>query len=223
MAGSILCRFFGSTIGMKVLMALTGVVLFGFTIGHMTGNLLVFAGPAKMNGYAQFLKASPLLLWTARIVLLASVIVHIYASIRLTRLKVDARPVPYGLKQPHGSTYAGRTMMWSGPIIALFVIYHLMHFTFGNVHPTHPNFNPHAVYENVITGFRSWPVSLTYIIAMVALGLHLSHGLWSMLQTVGVNRPQWEKPLRCGAVAFAVLVCGGFIAIPLAVLTRMIT
>jgi succinate dehydrogenase / fumarate reductase cytochrome b subunit len=106
-------------------------------------------------------------------------------------------------------------MIMSGPILALFVIYHLMHFTIGNVHP---DFKPEDAYHNVIAGFSHAPVALVYILAMLSLGLHLSHGVWSLLQTVGVNRPQWECKLRALAILFGVLVCGGFISIPVAVL-----
>lgn len=216
MVGSRFCRFLGSTLGLKILMAVTGVVLFGFVVGHVAGNLLVFAGPKAMDGYAAMLKSNPGVLWGARIVLLISVIVHIAVSIRLTRLKHDARPVAYEGKKPHGSTYASRTMMWSGPLVGLFVVYHLMHFTFGNAHPTRP-FNPTTVYQNVLVGFRHPGVAFVYIVAMVLLGLHLSHGIWSMLQTVGVNRPHLETGLRRLAVLVSALIIAGFIVIPLAV------
>ena len=222
MEGSRAGRFLGSTLGLKILMAVTGVVLFGFIVGHVAGNLLVFAGPKAMDAYAKMLKDNPALLWGARLTLLLSVIVHIGVSIRLTRLKTDARPVGYEGKKPHGSTYASRTMMWSGPIIGLFVIYHLMHFTFGNMHPTKANFNPATVYNNVVIGFQSAPVALVYIIAMIALGLHLSHGIWSMLQTVGVNRPHLEPALRRIAIFVSAAIMSGFIVIPLAVALKVL-
>src|SRR5262245_39792179 len=120
MDGSRACRFLGSTLGLKVLMAATGIILFGFVVGHVAGNLLVFAGPKAMDDYAAFLKSKPALLWGARGVLLLSVLVHFAVSVRLTRRKGEARPVSYEGKKPHGSTYASRTMMWSGPIVGLF-------------------------------------------------------------------------------------------------------
>src|SRR5260221_5093453 len=206
MQGSYLCRFTGSNIGLKVLVAPTGVVLCGFVVAHVSGNLLVFAGAAKMNGYAAMLKASAAVLWGARIVLLSAVALHIYSAVKLYARRSAARPVPYGLKEPHGSTYASRTMIWSGPILLLFIIYHLLHFTVGSVHP---KFNEHDAYSNVVIGFSSKPVALAYIIAMFCLGLHLSHGVWSMLQTIGVNRPNWECALRRLAILFGVAVCGG--------------
>src|SRR5688572_6544346 len=212
-------RYARSTLGLKVLMALTGVVLFGFVVGHVAGNLLIFMGPEKLNAYSKFLHESPGILWGTRVTLLVAVGVHILVSIKLTKLKIDARPVPYLGKKPHGSSYASRTMMWSGPIVALFVIYHLLHFTTGQAHP---KFNPDDVFQNVVIGFRSWPVSLTYILAMLALGLHLSHGLWSMLQTVGLNRPHLEPALRKIAIIVSALVIAGFIAVPLGVMTRIV-
>lgn len=208
------CGFCRSTLGLKILMALTGMILFGFVLGHVTGNLLVFAGRDKLNAYSEFLHNSKGLLWGTRAVLLISVIVHIWASIKLTKLKADARPVPYASKEPHGSTYAARTMMWSGPIVAIFVVYHLLHFTTGTVHP---DFRA-DVYHNVVTGFLRWPVSAAYVVAMLALSLHLSHGVWSMLQTTGINNPRWECALRRVAWVFAAVVTAGFVSIPLAVL-----
>jgi succinate dehydrogenase / fumarate reductase cytochrome b subunit len=219
MDGSYVSRFSRSTIGLKVLMALTGVILFGFVVAHVSGNLLVFAGPAKMNGYAAMLKASAVVLWGARIVLLASVVTHIASAVKLYKRRGEARPVAYGLKEPHGSTYASRTMIWSGPILALFIIYHLMHFTVGNAHP---KFEPHDAYHNVVIGFSYPAVAGAYIISMLALGIHLSHGVWSMLQTIGVNRPNWECALRRLAILFGVAVCGGFISIPVAVLLGIV-
>jgi len=212
-------RYARSTLGLKLLMAITGVVLFGFLIGHVAGNLLIFLGPKKINEYSKFLHESPGILWGTRLALLAAVAVHVFAAVTLTKRKADARPVPYIGKTPHGSSYASRTMMWSGPVIALFVIYHLLHFTTGHAHP---KFDPHDVYANVVLGFQRWPVGLTYILAMLALGLHLSHGLWSMLQTVGVNRPHLEPALRKISIAVAALLIAGFIAVPVAVLAEIV-
>jgi len=223
MQGSYLSRFLGSNIGLKVLMALTGVVMFGYLIGHVSGNMLVFSGREAINNYSLFLHKTKWLLWGTRILLLASVVVHIWATIRFLKLRSDARPVPYAMKEPHGTTFAARTMYWSGPVIALFIIYHILHLTTGTVHPTfEKNYNPTThvvdVYQNLIDGFRSPIASGLYIVAMLAIGLHLSHGVWSMLQTIGVNRPNWECALRAVAVILAVVICGGFIAVPVAVL-----
>ena len=219
MADSYLCRFFRSTLGLKVLMGLTGLILFGFLIGHVTGNLLAFAGEKALNDYAHWLRAHPGVLWGTRGVLLVSVILHIVTTIKLVKLKSDARPVAYAAKEAHGTTYAARTMMWSGPIIALFVVYHLLHFTWGTVLP---GFNEHNVYNNVVLGFHSPLATGIYTVAMLLLCLHLAHGLWSVLQTLGINRPNWEPTLRKLAMAVAVLIIGGFLSIPFGVMAGII-
>ena len=167
-----------------------------------------------MNEYAKFLHDNKALVYGTRVVLLVAVGAHIFSAILLTKRKAQARPVPYLGKKPHGSSYASRTMMWSGPILALFVVYHLLHFTTGHLHPA---FDHDNVYANVVLGFQHKSVALTYILAMLALGFHLSHGLWSVLQTVGLNRPHLEPMLRKAAVLVAALLISGFIAIPLGV------
>ena len=227
MQGSYLGRFLGSNIGLKVLMALTGVVMFGYLIGHVTGNMLIFKGPEAINSYSKFLHDSKGLLWGTRILLLASVVVHIWATVKFLTLRNAARPVPYVMKEPHGTTFAARTMYWSGPVIALFILYHILHLTTGTLHHTfEKNVDPVThqvnVYQNLVDGFNNPLASGIYIVAMLGIGLHLSHGLWSLLQTVGVNRPNWECALRSIAVVFAVLICGGFIAVPLAVLLGLV-
>ena len=221
MQGSYLGRFLGSTIGTKFLMAITGVVMFGYLIGHVTGNMLIFKGPEAINAYSKFLHDSTGLLWGTRILLLVSVVIHIWATIRFLKLRNDARPVAYVMKEPHGTTFAARTMYWSGPVIALFIVYHILHLTTGTAHPSfHADPATHHVdvYRNLVDGFQRPLASGIYIVAMLAIAFHLSHGIWSLFQTIGVNRPNWECALRSIAVIFAVLICGGFIAVPAAVL-----
>jgi succinate dehydrogenase cytochrome b subunit len=223
MQGSYLARFLQSNIGLKFLMAATGVVMFGYLIGHVTGNMLIFAGPAAINNYSKFLHDSTGLLWGTRLLLLVAILVHIWATLRFLKLRNDARPVAYAMKVPHGTTFAARTMYWSGPVIALFIVYHILHLTTGTVHPTFaknvdPNTHVVDVYANLVEGFQRPLASGIYILAMLGIALHLSHGVWSMLQTIGVNRPNWECALRTVAVVLAVLICGGFIAVPAAVL-----
>jgi succinate dehydrogenase / fumarate reductase, cytochrome b subunit len=227
MQGSYLSRFLGSTIGMKILMAITGVVMFGYLIGHVTGNMLIFAGPQAINSYSKFLHDSKGLLWGTRIVLLVSVVVHIWATIRFLGLRNEARPVAYAMKKPHGTTFAARTMFWSGPVIALFIIYHILHLTTGTLHHTYDknvDKTTHQVdvYANLVEGFQQPLASGIYIFAMLCIGFHLSHGVWSMLQTIGVNRPNWEPALRCMAVIAAVVICGGFILVPVAVMLGLV-
>jgi succinate dehydrogenase / fumarate reductase cytochrome b subunit len=197
------------------------VVMFGYLIGHVSGNMLIFKGPAAINGYSKFLHDSKGLLWGTRILLLVSVAIHIWATVRFLKLRGAARPVAYAMKEPHGTTFAARTMYWSGPVIALFIIYHILHLTTGTAHPNFhadPATREVDVYRNLVDGFSSPIASILYIAAMLAIAAHLSHGVWSMLQTIGVNRPNWECALRTIAVIFAVVVCGGFIAVPVAVL-----
>lgn len=209
--------FWQTTIGKKAIMAVTGFILFGFVVAHLLGNLQVFISPEQINHYAASLRAVPLLLWGARVILMLAVILHIWSSFELWRLQRAARPVPYVKKANRHSTYASRTMMWSGPIILAFVIFHLLHFTFGVVHPGGP-FVEGNVYDNVVTGFQFWPVSLFYIIAMVLLCLHLYHGLWSMFQSLGFSHPVYTPWLKLFAKIVAILIAAGNISIPVAVL-----
>jgi succinate dehydrogenase / fumarate reductase cytochrome b subunit len=208
-------RFYDSSIGKKAVMAVTGAILFGYLIAHMLGNLQIFLGREVLNGYAENLHANAALLWTVRLVLLASVALHIAASVQLHRLKSDARPVPYAKRGNVQASYASRTMMWSGPIIAAFVVYHLLHFTTGTVHPDFMELRP---YENVVNGFRSVPAAIAYIVAMILVGLHLSHGIWSMFQSLGISHPRYTPMIRAFASVFSWLLIAGFLAVPVSVL-----
>lgn len=214
-------RFWQTTVGKKAIMAVTGVILFGFVIGHLLGNLQIFLPPEKINHYAAALRSLPALLWGARVTLLVSVILHIWSSFQLWLLQREARPINYVKKANLHSTYASRTMLWSGPIIAAFVVFHLLHFTFGTVHPGGP-FDKHNVYNNVVTGFQVWPVSAFYIIAMIMLCYHLYHGLWSMFQTLGFSHPVYTPWLQRLAKVVAILIAVGNISIPVAVLAHFI-
>lgn len=212
---SVQTGFFDSTIGKKAVMAVTGFILFGFVIGHMIGNLQVYQGPAKLDGYAHTLRSLPALLWGARIVLLMSVILHIISAIQLALLNQKARPEAYVKKKSIGSTYASRTMMWSGPMLGAFIVYHLLHFTTGQAHP---DFRGEEVYRNVMIGFQNIPASVAYIVAILMLGTHLYHGVWSMFQSVGIHHPRYTPWLkRFAAVASAALVAGN-ISIPVSVM-----
>jgi succinate dehydrogenase (or fumarate reductase) cytochrome b subunit, b558 family len=214
-------RFWQTTVGKKAVMAITGLILFGFVLGHLAGNLQVFEPPEKLNRYAAFLKSVPSLLWTARITLLLAVGVHIWSSFQLWLLQRDARPIKYVKKANLNSTYASRTMLWSGPIIAAFVVFHLLQFTFGAIHPGAP-FDEHNVYNNVVLGFRVWPVSLFYIIAMTMLCYHLYHGLWSMFQSLGFSHPVYTPWLQRISKIVAILIAIGYISIPVAILAGFI-
>ncbi|HUK14077.1 MAG TPA: succinate dehydrogenase cytochrome b subunit [Thermoanaerobaculaceae bacterium] len=214
-----LARYYGSTLGKKFVMAVTGGILFAFVLLHMIGNLQVFLGREQLNSYARLLRVEPLLLWTARVVLLACVSVHILAAVQLTLHDWSMRPVGYARRRYRSATYAARTMVWSGPIIAAFVIYHLLHFTFGTLHPS---FVPDDVYHNVVAGFSVWYVSAFYVLAQLLLGLHLYHGMWSLFQTLGVSHASHDAMRRTFATAVAVLIVAGNCSIPIAVLAGLV-
>ena len=205
-----LVRFWRSTVGKKVVMAVTGVLLVGFIVGHAAGNLLVFRGPEAFNAYAALLKSNMNLLWTARIGLLIAAALHIVAAAQLTRRQQLARPVGYAHRDPQVSTYASRTIRWGGVVLLVFVVYHLLHFTVGTAHPS---FSHTDAYSNVIVGFGVWWVALLYIVAMIALGLHLYHGVWSAIRTLGLSRPTYQPLKRRAALVLAIGVTLAFVAI----------
>ncbi len=217
-ASGVLARsagFYANTIGKKAVMAVTGVVLFGFIIGHMAGNLQFFLGPDALNGYAEKLRENMALLWAVRIALLVAAILHIASSVSLARTKNAARPVGYVRKQSVGSTYSSRTMYWSGPIVLAFLIYHLLHLTTGTVHP---NFQHLRAYENLIVGFSNPVVAIAYIVAVILLGMHLYHGIWSMFQSLGAAHPRYTPKLKTFAKIAAGAIVLGFISVPIAIL-----
>jgi succinate dehydrogenase / fumarate reductase cytochrome b subunit len=209
--------FWQSTNGKKVVMAVTGVMMFGFVVGHMLGNLQMFEAPEHINAYGHFLHNLGELLWLERGVMLLAIALHITATVQLALRSKAARPVGYSRRQAINSSYASRTMYWSGPIVLVFIIFHLLQFTAGYVHPQ-ATFVEGDVYANVVAGFQVWWVSAWYIFAMCLLGLHLSHGLWSMFQSVGLAHPRLSPYLRSAARAVATLIVLGYISIPIAVL-----
>lgn len=211
--------FFSATIVKKAVMALTGVILFGFVAGHLLGNLQIFLGPERLNAYAAFLKGNLELLWGTRIVLLASVTAHIIVTIQLYQIKTKARPVAYAKKNNSHSSVASRSMYLTGPMIAAFVIYHLLHLTVGAVHP---QFSETDVYSNVIYGFQHVVVSIAYTVAIGLLCLHLRHGIYSMFQTLGVSHPLYMARIKKVASVLSVLIFIGYISIPAAVLAGLL-
>lgn len=217
---------FRSTIGKKIVMAVTGVALLGFVFFHMLGNLKLYQGAEKYDAYAAGLRelGAPLfgheqLLWIARLGLLAAVALHVYSAVALTRLSRAARPVGYRRGNDLVFSYASRTMRWGGVIVLAFVVYHLLHLTFGVVHvPAGTD----SVYAKVVAGFARWPVAAAYVVAMVPLTLHLYHGVWSMTQTLGIDLPwvrRWRRPVAAG---FALVVGLGNVSMPVAVLAGFV-
>jgi succinate dehydrogenase / fumarate reductase cytochrome b subunit len=234
-------NLFRSTIGRKFLMAVTGLILIGFVIGHLVGNLQVFSGPDAINGYSHFLQTLGPTLWAARIGLLVAVAIHIWAATVLTFENHAARDVRYTVKHTIRATLASRTMRWSGYVVFAFIVYHLAHFTFGVAETetfkgslekytmagdylamgfltVKAGTQVADVHSMVILGFSNVVVSIFYIVAVGLLSIHLLHGTDSMFQTFGWRSSRWSGPLRKICIAFAVLYFLGNLAIPGAVL-----
>jgi succinate dehydrogenase / fumarate reductase cytochrome b subunit len=209
-----LALFWDSSVGKKAVMGVTGLILVAYLITHVLANLLVFAGPDRINRYAQLLHASGAVLWSARLVLIVAAVLHIVAATQLALRSRAARPQPYaGGRDPQVSTLAARTIRWGGALILLFLIYHILHFTTGTAHPDFVELNPH---HNVTTGFRNAGVAAIYLLAMAVVGLHLYHGVWSSGRSLGVSQPSPQPLHRRLALALALFISLGFIAIVVA-------
>jgi succinate dehydrogenase / fumarate reductase cytochrome b subunit len=213
-------RFYQASIGKKAVMAVTGVVLFGYLVGHLAGNMQVYLGEDQMDKYAAFLHSMPVLLWGVRALLAICVVLHITASLQLQKLKLDARPTGYVKQEAIESSLASRSMIWSGVMIAAFVIYHVLDLTTGAASAT--QFRELRAYENLVYSFRRIPVSGFYILGMVLLGMHLNHGLWSIFQTMGFSHPRYTPVIKRVAAWVSILIAAGFISIPIAVLTGLV-
>ena len=207
--------FYRHTIGKKAVMAVTGIILVGWIVGHMLGNVLIFRGPAAVNDYAALLKSNGGLLWGLRAFMLLTLTLHVVAAIQLFQQQRAARPVGYARQVPQQSTFASRTMRWGGLVLALFLVYHILHLTTGTVHPA---FSHTDVYSNMVRGLRVPWVAAIYLVAVGALGLHLYHGMWSVFQSLGVSHPSITPMRRRLATGVAAVVYIGFTAIPLAIL-----
>lgn len=212
-----------TTLGKKVVMAVSGIILFGFVIGHMLGNLQVYLGPKPFNEYAHFLHTTPTLLWGTRVVLLLAVAAHIVSAVQLATLNKSARPRRYRVTKSVATTYAARTMIISGPLLLLYILYHLAHFTLGYTNGLgydHNALDPNGMrdaYSAVVTSFKvPWCVGI-YVVAQVMLGLHLYHGAWSMFQSLGLNHKRYNETLRSAASAIALATVAGFLAVPIGV------
>jgi succinate dehydrogenase / fumarate reductase, cytochrome b subunit len=204
-----------SSVGKKVVMAVTGLIWVAYLITHMLANLLVFQGPGKINAYSAFLHGTGGALWAARLVLIAALVLHVVTAVQLAGRRQDARPVGYaGGYKPQVSSIAARTIRWGGALILLFLVYHILHFTVGTAHPGFVEGNP---YHNVATGFHSIFVVALYLVAMAFVGFHLYHGVWSSGRSLGLSPPS-PRPLRRNlALVLAILIWLGFSVIPIAV------
>ena len=204
-----------SSLARKYVMALTGFVLIVFVLGHMAGNLLIFAGPTPLNHYAEMLKGNPALLWTARLGLLVAFLLHIDLGIHLALENAAARPVPYVCDRPIVSSWASRHMLLTGLVILAFLLFHLAHFTWGVVQPD--TYDKEDVYNMSIAAYKTWWITGTYLVAQVMLFLHLWHGASSWFQSLGLNHPRYNCCIRGFGPCFATLILIGNCSIPLSV------
>ncbi len=212
-----------SSIGKKALMAITGLVWIGYVVLHMYGNTKAFQGSAHFNEYAEGLRVlgEPVfgylhLLTIARIGLIVTIVIHVWAAYSLFVMAREARPSTYASRRVVQANYPSLTMRYGGVVILLFVLFHLAHMTWG-INPVHPDYIRGDAYHNLVVGFRSVPVVIIYLAALVALGFHLYHGTWSMFQTLGLNDDNWDQAFRVLAWLLAILVPVGFAAVPIAV------
>jgi succinate dehydrogenase / fumarate reductase, cytochrome b subunit len=226
--------FFQSSLGKKYVMAITGLILFAFVVVHMLGNLQIFLGQDTLNAYAVFLQSKPEVLWIARLGLLFMVLLHIVSAVQLSRMNKAARPEAYGNTRVVAASYASRTMLMSGLIVLVFIIYHLLHFTVAvpaiNLLPAGPDFpgadfsalhdtkGRHDVYRMMVLGYSNVWVSGFYIVGMALLCLHLSHGLSSMFQSVGLKSKRYALLIERFAQASALIIFIGNCSIPIAVM-----
>jgi succinate dehydrogenase / fumarate reductase cytochrome b subunit len=213
-------RLFRSSVGQKIIMAVTGVILSLFVLGHMLGNLQIFQGKEAIDAYARFLRVEPALLWTVRLGLLGAVALHIWAYLALTRQNQKARPgAGYRVLHYKESSIASRSMRLTGPLLLAFIVYHILHMTTGTVHSS---FHEGEVYRNLVTAFRSVTVAVIYLLSMAMLALHLWHGVWSVFQTLGASQPRYLSLGRRFATIFTIVVVLGFSAVPLVILAGLI-
>ncbi|HUQ40220.1 MAG TPA: succinate dehydrogenase cytochrome b subunit [Acidimicrobiales bacterium] len=220
-------EFYRSQLGKKIVMAVTGIIGFGFILGHLVGNLKLYLGAEHINEYGEWLRdvgepALPhtALLWIARTVLVGAIVLHVHAAYALTRINHTARPTKYADRDYIAANYASRTMRWGGVIILLFIAWHLADLTWGTANP---DFHRGEVYSNIIASFERPAVAALYIVANLALGLHLFHGLWSMFQTLGWSHDRFDPWRRNFALAFAFVVTVGNVSFPIAVLTGAVS
>jgi succinate dehydrogenase / fumarate reductase cytochrome b subunit len=225
--------FYHSSLGKKVIMAVTGAMMVLFVVSHMAGNLKIFVGldPASgvyaIDAYAEHLRAlgedligKGNFLWLARAGLLAAVVLHVLAALQLRAMNVRAKPVGYQMQQYRSATLASRGMLWGGRLIFLFIVLHILHFTTGQIH--FDGFVEGKVYANVHAAFQHWYWTAFYVAAMAGLGLHLYHGTWSMMQTLGIDTPRWNDCLRLLAKVVSLAVFFGFISVPVAIFSGLL-
>ncbi|MEZ4819784.1 MAG: succinate dehydrogenase cytochrome b subunit [Bdellovibrionota bacterium] len=214
------CQIFHSSIFKKTIVALTGLIMIGFVFVHMLGNLQIFAGAGpsvdstKINAYAALLKSQPLILWGSRLFLLLTVATHVLMTISLTQANRESRPQPYQMRKTYASA-ASRMMIFGGLTLLFYIVYHILHFTTGSVHSD--LFSRHDVYSNVVLSFQNPVIVLVYVVAQIALFGHLYHGTVSVFQTLGFYRPSHIALIKAAGITLALVICAGFISIPVSV------
>ena len=215
-----------NSVAKKAIMAISGIIMVLFLIAHMIGNLHVFQGAKEFNHYSEWLRTvgepalPPRTLLTAiEVVLVVSVLAHMWAAISLWRQARAARPERYAVKKSIAQSYASRTMRWGGVIIILFVVYHILDLTFGAVNPAGTDSTP---YQRLVEGFQNPFVTAVYVITLILLGMHLRHGIWSATQTLGQSNKRREKSVNAFAIAFSVVLIAGYLIVPLSVVFRLV-
>lgn len=211
-----------SSIGLKLMMALSGLAMVGFLIGHLSGNLLVFAGPDALNSYAEGLRNFPALLNAARIGLVFMVFLHIFTAIKLTAKNKAANPVKYHSSHANSASAASRSMAGTGFIILFFIIYHLAHYTWRLTHTEFQQLGPFDAYTMLVESFKSLPLALLYVISVSLIGLHLSHGISSACQTLGINHKKYTPFIKKGGAALSIALVLGFASIPVSILLGIV-
>ncbi len=216
-----LSAFYRSSIGKKIIVAVTGAIMVLFLIGHMLGNLLIFEGPGapgqipRLDQYAELLRFEPTILWIIRLALLGSVILHVITVVQLSLQNRNARKNRYAVKKNATATFSSRTMLWGGIVVGAFVIGHILHFTTGTLFPSlYQHLHP---FENVTGSFGHPLLAAIYIFVMVVIFFHLNHGIKSGFETLGVTHPRYVELVRKGGPILALLIVAGFILVPLAV------
>lgn len=216
-----------SSVGKKTIMAVSGLIMLLYLVAHMVGNLKIFFGPGEFDGYAHWLRVmgEPVLhhewgLWIVRLVLVAAVVLHAVSAYQLSRRDLKARPSKYVHRKPRAS-YATNTMRYGGIILALFIVWHILDLTTGTVHSG--GFQSGHPYHNVIDTFSTWYGDVIYIVAMLAMGLHVQHGFWSAAQTLGAGSATRERALKTIANVLALVLTAGFVSVPVAVMTGVVS
>jgi succinate dehydrogenase / fumarate reductase cytochrome b subunit len=217
-----LTRTLSSSLGRKYIVAVTGLAMIGFLLAHLSGNLLVFAGPEAMNAYAKGLHTFPAALWTLRLGLIGAAVFHIYFALALNLENYRARPISYAMKRYERASWCSRNMVLTGLLILAYIFYHLAHFTFRLTDSTVASVGEYDIYAMIIGSFSNPVIALTYTFAMVVTALHLCHGISSLFQTLGLNHIKYNKTVRALGLILGIGICGAFITIPLAVMLGLL-